>query len=101
MDPHDEESCPELGRNWKTDLIISPKCGSWVHISHGLKKCMLRVYYNSDTVVEITDPNIIRTETLLSEIVMFKGRAKEVNGWPLKHSVMVGVMGRARGESQE
>lgn len=42
------------------DLMISLKCGSWVHISHELKKCMLRVYYSSDSVLEMTDPNIIR-----------------------------------------
>lgn len=38
---------------------------------------MLRVYYKSDTVLGITNTNIIRAETFLLERSVLKGRARQ------------------------
>lgn len=70
---------------------------------------MLNIYYNSDTVLEITDANIIRAETFLPESSMLKGRPREINDYLLYSLIRiitfnesaVGVMGRVAKEDKK
>ena len=63
---------------------------------------MLRVYYNSDTVLEITGTNIIKAGPLLSESSRLKGGPKEVDEYTVISSITSGgsttveATGRAR-----